>query len=105
MNAGGSSPARVLSAITVGSSTISDTRSSFSNYGSVVDVFAPGERITSAWIGSDNSVKTISGTSMATPHVAGLVAYMISVDGNMSPSAMQTMIKTMSVKGILSGIR
>ncbi|MGA5411107.1 S8 family serine peptidase [Streptomyces lavendulocolor] len=73
-DAGQSSPARVPEAITVASSTKDDQQSDFSNYGSVVDVYAPGSDITSAWNDSDEGTKTISGTSMATPHVAGAAA-------------------------------
>ncbi|MGI5358105.1 S8 family serine peptidase [Streptomyces sp. CA-252508] len=73
-DAGQSSPARVPEAITVASSTKDDQQSDFSNYGSVVDIYAPGSDITSAWNDSDEGTKTISGTSMATPHVAGAAA-------------------------------
>jgi len=72
------SPARAPDALTVGSTDISDRRSGFSNYGTCVDVFAPGSSITSAWIGGENASRTISGTSMATPHVAGAVAMWLS---------------------------
>jgi subtilisin family serine protease len=68
------SPARVANAITVGSTTSADARSSFSNYGSCVDVFAPGSSILSTWIGSTTATNTIDGTSMASPHVAGVAA-------------------------------
>jgi len=79
------SPARQGNAITVGSTTSTDARSSFSNYGSCVDLFAPGSSITSTWCtgtgcGNYNGVRTISGTSMATPHVAGAVAVLWSTD-------------------------
>jgi serine protease len=70
----GSSPARVSQALTVGASTSGDVRSSFSNFGTCVDIFAPGSSITSAWITSDTATNTISGTSMASPHVAGVAA-------------------------------
>jgi len=70
-NACNSSPAGTPDALTVGSTTSSDARSSFSNVGTCVDLFAPGSSITSAWYGSNNATNTISGTSMATPHVAG----------------------------------
>jgi len=73
-NACNYSPARVAAAITVGSSTSSDSRSSFSNWGTCVDIFAPGSSITSAWSTSDTATNTISGTSMASPHVAGVAA-------------------------------
>lgn len=84
-NASGFSPARVTQAITVGSSTRTDARSSFSNFGSIVDIFAPGSSITSAWSTSDTATNTISGTSMATPHVAGVAARYL--QGNPSASA------------------
>lgn len=71
------SPASEPSAITVGSTTNNDSRSSFSNYGSCLDIYAPGSGITSAWIGSDSSTITISGTSMASPHVCGSVALLL----------------------------
>ena len=68
------SPARVGSANTVGATTSSDARSSFSNWGTCLDIFAPGSSITSAWYTSDTATNTISGTSMASPHVAGAIA-------------------------------
>lgn len=68
------SPARVPAAITVGATTSTDARASYSNYGACLDIFAPGSSITSAWIDSDDDTHTISGTSMATPHVAGAAA-------------------------------
>ncbi|MFJ9418801.1 S8 family peptidase [Streptomyces sp. NPDC101227] len=73
-DAGQGSPARVKEAITVASSTNKDEQSDFSNYGSVVDLYAPGSDITSDWNNSDDATKTISGTSMATPHVVGAAA-------------------------------
>ncbi len=79
------SPARVATATTVGSTTSTDARSSFSNYGTCVDVFAPGSSITSSWNTSDTATNTISGTSMATPHVVGVAA--LYMQGNPSASA------------------
>ncbi|AEN13140.1 MULTISPECIES: S8 family peptidase [unclassified Streptomyces] len=73
-DAGQGSPSRVPEAITVASSTVDDEQSSFSNYGSVVDIYAPGSDITSDWNDSDSGTNTISGTSMATPHVVGAAA-------------------------------
>jgi subtilisin family serine protease len=75
-NACGYSPSRVDEAITVGATTMSDVRPSFSNYGSCLDLFAPGSAITSAWISSvsNTATNTINGTSMASPHVAGAAA-------------------------------
>ena len=69
-----SSPARAADAYTVGSTTITDARSSFSNFGTCLDIFAPGSSITSAWNTSDTATNTISGTSMASPHAAGAAA-------------------------------
>mmetsp|Transcript_2402 Transcript_2402/g.4041 ORF Transcript_2402/g.4041 Transcript_2402/m.4041 type:complete len:1445 (+) Transcript_2402:190-4524(+) len=68
------SPASATDAVTVGATDDSDKRAYFSNYGECVDIFAPGVDITAAWSRSDNDIKTISGTSMACPHVAGAVA-------------------------------
>jgi subtilisin family serine protease len=73
-NACNYSPARVATAITVGATTSSDSRASYSNYGKCLDLFAPGSSITSAWYTSTTAINTISGTSMATPHVAGVAA-------------------------------
>ena len=73
------SPAAARKAVTVGASTIGDERAYFSNYGACNDIFAPGLNIMSTWIGSKYAVNTISGTSMASPHIAGLLAYMLSL--------------------------
>ena len=73
-NACNSSPARAANAITVGSTTTTDARSSFSNFGSCLDIFAPGSGILSAWWTSNTATATLSGTSMASPHVAGVAA-------------------------------
>ncbi|KAK0430628.1 serine protease [Armillaria borealis] len=103
-NASGTSPARVAAAITVGATTIADARASFSNYGSVVDIFAPGQYITSSWIGGTTRTNNISGTSMATPHVSGLVAYLIGLNGNQSTAAISSLIKSLGISGVLSNI-
>jgi cerevisin len=73
------SPAAAENAVTVGASTLLDERAYFSNYGKCNDIFAPGLNILSTWIGSDHALNTISGTSMASPHIAGLLAYMLSL--------------------------
>jgi len=80
-------PARTPLAITVGATTSTDARASFSNWGTCVDLFAPGNLVTSAWIGSDTATNTISGTSMATPHVAGAAALLLAVDPTATPAA------------------
>jgi subtilisin family serine protease len=69
----------LCAAITVAASTSSDVRASFSNYGSCVDIFGPGAGITSSWHSSDVATNTISGTSMASPHVAGVSALIMAV--------------------------
>jgi subtilisin family serine protease len=84
-NADNNSPARVREAITVGAIDSSDTRASFSNFGMAVDIFAPGVDVTSAWIGSDTATNTISGTSMAAPHVAGVVARFLQSNTTATP--------------------
>jgi len=73
------SPAAAEKAITVGASTLGDERAYFSNFGECVDVFAPGLNILSTWIGTETAANTISGTSMASPHTAGLLAYLLSL--------------------------
>ena len=75
------SPAAAEGAITVGASTVTDQRAYFSNHGKCVDIFAPGLNIRSTWTGSPTAENTISGTSMASPHICGLLAYLLSIEG------------------------
>lgn len=103
-NAANSSPARVSEAITVGSSTSSDARSSFSNFGSVVDVFAPGSSILSTWRTSDTATATLSGTSMASPHVAGVAARILQSNPGASPATVRNSIVNAATLNHLSGI-
>jgi len=102
-NACNYSPARVLNAVTVGSTTNTDARSSFSNIGTCVDVFAPGSSITSDWIGSSNTAtNTISGTSMATPHVAGIMAIHLSTAATTDPAAVKEWLNAQSTPGLVT---
>jgi subtilisin family serine protease len=103
-DAANSSPARVSEAITVGASTINDARSSSSNFGSVVDIFAPGSSILSAWNTSDTATATLSGASMASPHVAGVAARYLQNNPGASPSAVRNAIVNASTTNRLSGI-
>jgi len=103
-NATSSSPARVAEAITVGSSTSGDARSSFSNFGAVVDIFAPGSGITSAWSTSNTATNTISGTSMATPHVAGMAARYLQSNPGASPATVRNALVGDASPDKLSGL-
>jgi len=98
------SPASEASACTVGSTTNADAKSSFSNYGSVVDIFAPGTNILSTWIGSNSATNTISGTSMASPHIAGLGAYLLGFKGKMTPAALCSYIASTANSGKITGL-
>jgi subtilisin family serine protease len=110
-NASNYSPARVSAAITVGASgayptlgTNYDAYASYSNYGSIVDLFAPGSYITSAWYLSNTATNTISGTSMATPHVTGVAALYKSNNPAASPAAVEAALKSASTKGKITGL-
>ena len=98
------SPARLAAAITVGSTTSSDARSSFSNIGTCLDLFAPGSSIPSAWYTSDTATATISGTSMATPHVAGVAALYKQAFPSASPSTIRNAIVSNATTNRLSGV-
>ncbi|KAI5859626.1 subtilisin-like protein [Durotheca rogersii] len=101
-NAANTSPASEPTVCTVGATTSSDARASYSNYGSVVDVFAPGSSILSTW--NNGGTNTISGTSMATPHVAGLGAYLLALLGSRTPQALCSYIASTANSGIVTGI-
>ncbi len=102
-NACNGSPSRVGAALTVGSTTSSDARSSFSNYGSCLDLFAPGSSITSAWHTGSSATNTISGTSMATPHVAGVAALYLQGSPSASPSTVSAAIVDGATTNVVSG--
>lgn len=102
-NAANYSPASTPEAITVGAIDSNDARASFSNYGSILDVFAPGVGVLSSWIGGTTATNTISGTSMATPHVAGLAAYLIALEGLSTPAAVAARIKALATSGAVTG--
>ncbi|KAL4782826.1 peptidase S8/S53 domain-containing protein [Aspergillus varians] len=104
VDASNTSPASAPNALTVAASNRANARSSFSNYGSVVDIFAPGESILSAWIGSTSATNTISGTSMATPHIVGLSLYLSALEGLSTPAAVTARIKELATQGVLSGV-
>ncbi|MFE6629779.1 S8 family peptidase [Streptomyces rochei] len=89
-NASSYSPARVTEAITVGATTSNDAKASYSNYGSVLDLFAPGSSITAGWHTGDTATNTISGTSMATPHVAGAAAVYLANHTSATPAQVAT---------------
>src|SRR6056297_169651 len=103
-NACNGSPNRVAEAITTGSSTSSDSRSSFSNWGSCVDIFAPGSSITSTWINGNNSTNTIRGTSMAAPHVAGAAALYLDANSTAAPSEVFNALVSNATTGRLSSL-
>ena len=109
------SPAAAENAITVGASTLDDSRAYFSNYGKCVDIFAPGLNIVSTYIGSDTATATLSGTSMASPHIAGLLSYFVSLQpgadseffvaaNGVSPSQLKKNLIAYGSTGLLSDI-
>jgi aqualysin 1 len=98
-------PARVAQAMTIGASTKTDSRASFSNHGSCVDWFAPGQSITSAWYTSTTATNTISGTSMASPHTAGVAALYLQGHMSASPQGVRDALYAASTKGIVTSSR
>lgn len=103
-NACNYSPARVPAAITVAASTSTDAFASYSNRGSCVDIVAPGSSIVSTWHTSTSATNTISGTSMASPHVAGTVALFLQQFGNKTPAEMDQILKTKGSKNVFSSL-
>jgi subtilisin family serine protease len=101
-NACNYSPARAANAITVGATDRTDVRASYSNFGSCLDIFAPGTSITSAWINSSTAINTISGTSMASPHVAGVAAALLSANPTLSPADISSMLRSSATPNVVS---
>lgn len=97
------SPARVSEALTVGATTSSDAKASYSNYGTCLDLFAPGSQITSAWSSSDSATNTISGTSMASPHVSGVAALLLQ-GGDRAPASVASTIVGDATSGLVGGL-
>jgi subtilisin family serine protease len=102
LNACNYSPARAANAITVGSTTNLDARSSFSNTGTCVDIFAPGSSITSAWIGGTSATTSISGTSMASPHVAGVAAVLLGRFPTSTTAEIASMLRTSATPNVVT---
>ncbi|KAI1852048.1 hypothetical protein JX265_008147 [Neoarthrinium moseri] len=107
------SPASATKAVTVGASALDDSRAYFSNWGKCVDIFGPGLSIQSTWIGSKTAINTISGTSMASPHLAGLLAYYVSLQPSkeseygmaaITPEKLKANLIKVATKGKLSDI-
>jgi subtilisin family serine protease len=97
-NACSGSPSRVPKALTVAATQQSDAPASFTNFGSCVDLYAPGVNITSDWIGGANATNTISGTSMATPHVTGVAALYLATSPGASPATVSTAVLSRTTK-------
>jgi len=97
-----SSPASTPDGLTVSSSDNQDRRSSFSNYGACSNIYAPGSSITSTWIGSPYAINTISGTSMAAPHAAGVAAKILTDNPTLTPMAVASLMSSTATKDKLS---
>jgi subtilisin family serine protease len=103
-DASGFTPARTAEAITVGATTSTDGFASYSNYGAVVDILAPGSSITSAWYTSTTATNTISGTSMATPHVAGVAALYLDNNPAATTAQVEAALKNSAVTGAIASV-
>lgn len=103
-NACNVSPASASKVITVGSTDQRDNRSSFSNFGNCVDIFAPGSAITSAWWNSNTATQTISGTSMASPHVAGLASIILEENSTLTPAQVLQRMEEDATAGVINNV-
>ncbi len=101
-NACNSSPARAASAYTVGATDSSDRRASFSNFGTCLEIFAPGVNITSTWSTSNSATNTINGTSMASPHVAGVAALLLDENPAASPGQLADLLTANATPGVVT---
>jgi len=99
------SPAFVPNAITVGATTYWNSRASYSNYGTCLDIFAPGSSIVSAWITSPSSAQILSGTSMACPHVSGGAALLLGTNPSWTPAQVSAGLKSTAQNGIIQNLR
>lgn len=97
------SPASTPAAITVAASDKNNARATYSNYGTCVDIYGPGSAITSAWIGSPSATNTISGTSMASPHIAGVAAKALSQNNALTPAQVTSQILANAVSDQITG--
>ncbi|MFJ9111294.1 S8 family peptidase [Streptomyces sp. NPDC102283] len=102
--ASGFSPARVETALTVGATTRTDARATYSNHGPLVDLFAPGSDITAGWATSDTATYTGNGTSFAAPHVAGAAAVYLTNHPGSSPAAVGTALVNGATSNVLTGV-
>ncbi|RGP81465.1 hypothetical protein FLONG3_403 [Fusarium longipes] len=102
IDAADTSPANLPEAITVAASNRDFRRWQHSNWGSTVDLFAPGQDIPSTWVGSADKVYTTSGTSMASPYVAGVAAYLLALEGPKSPAALKKRILDLATSDLIS---
>lgn len=96
------SPASADRVWTIGSTDSNDSRSSFSNWGTTVDIFAPGGQITAAWIGGPTATRTISGTSMASPHAAGVATKYWSANPSVGPEDVMRALESQSNQGVVN---
>jgi subtilisin family serine protease len=103
-NACSFSPARAPNALTAGATQSNDARSSFSNFGTCVDIFAPGTSITSAWFTSPTATNTISGTSMASPHIAGGAALILGANPTFTPAQVRAAMVGNATSGVISNV-
>jgi subtilisin family serine protease len=98
------SPADVAECITVGATSISDGFASFSNFGPIVDLCAPGVSVTSDWNTTDAATNTISGTSMSAPHVTGTSILYLAANPGANPAAVQSALVANATTGVISGV-